>query len=230
MGFSSSIKFETGPPGSSIVVVELDELKLGKSSKEFEEYEKSLFLEICENINLEDLTRDPLIRSYRVWHWTYGMDPTKKRGSSEAVLRRVLQGENLWRISDLVDIANLASAYHKIPIGLIDASKIEGQLALRIAKKAEIFHRIGGETIECRGREIVLADDIGIICYGYAIHDSDRTKVTRESQEVLLLHYGTINATKEIMEDAVRFTTDMIKRWVKCKVSEPMRYVSPAPI
>ena len=230
MGFSKSINFETGPPGSSIVIVELDELKLGKSSKDFEEYEKSLFHEIRENINLENLTKDPLIHSYRVWHWTYGMDPTKKRGSSEAVLRRVLQGENLWRISDLVDIANLASAYHKIPIGLIDASKIEGQLTLRRAKKGEIFFRIGGETIECRGREIVLADDIGIICYGYAIHDSERSKVTRESQEVLLLHYGTITATKEIMEAAVSFTTDMIKRWVKCKVSEPLRYVSPAPI
>lgn len=230
MGFSKSIKFETGPPGSSIVIVELDELKLGKSSKEFEEYEKSIFKEIRETRNLDDLPSDPLIQSYRTMHWTYGMDPTKKRGSSEAVLRRVLQGENLWRISDLVDIANLASAYHKIPIGLIDASKIEGQLTLRIAKKGEIFHRIGGETIECRGREVVLADDIGIICYGYAVHDSERSKVTRNSEEVLLLHYGSVTATKEIMEDAVRFTTDMIKRWVKCKVSEPMRYVSPAPI
>lgn len=230
MGFSKSIKFETGPPGSSIVIVELDELKLGKSSKEFEEYEKSIFKEIRETRNLDDLPSDPLIQSYRTMHWTYGMDPTKKRGSSEAVLRRVLQGENLWRISDLVDIANLASAYHKIPIGLIDASKIEGQLTLRIAKKGEIFHRIGGETIECRGREVVLADDIGIICYGYAVHDSERSKVTRNSEEVLLLHYGSVTATKEIMEDAVRFTTDMIKRWVKCKVSEPMRYVSSAPI
>ena len=133
-------------------------------------------------------------------------------------------------MSDLVDIVNLASAYHKIPIGLIDASKIEGHLTLRIAKKGEIFHRIGGETIECRGREVVLADDLGIICYGYAIHDSERTKVTRESQGVLLLHYGTITATEEIMENAVRFTTDMIKRWVQCKVSEPQRYVSSASI
>ncbi len=230
MGFSKSIKFETEPPGSSIVIVELDELKLGKSSKEFEEYEKSIFKEIRETRNLDDLPSDPLIQSYRTMHWTYGMDPTKKRGSSEAVLRRVLQGENLWRISDLVDIVNLASAYHKIPIGLIDASKIEGQLTLRIAKKGEIFHRIGGETIECRGREVVLADDIGIICYGYAVHDSERSKVTRNSEEVLLLHYGSVTATKEIMEDAVRFTTDMIKRWVKCNVSEPMRYVSSAPI
>ncbi|MHA1862290.1 MAG: B3/B4 domain-containing protein [Candidatus Thorarchaeota archaeon] len=230
MGFSKSIKFETGPPGSSIVVVELDELKLGKSSKEFEEHEKSLFNEMRENTNLEYLSKDPLIQSYRALHWSYGMDPTKKRGSSEAVLRRVLQGENLWRISDLVDIVNLASAYHKIPIGLIDASKIEGQLTLRIAKKGEIFNRIGGETIECRGREVVLADDIGIICYGYAIHDSERTKVTQNSHRVLLLHYGSDSASKNKIEAAVKVTTDMIERWILCNVSEPLRYVSAASV
>ncbi|TFG32937.1 hypothetical protein EU528_01915 [Candidatus Thorarchaeota archaeon] len=224
-----SVKFETGPPGSSIVIVELSDLTLGKSSKEFEEYEQELFVEIRKNNKLEYLRKDPLIYSYRVWHWTYGMDPTKTRGSSEAVLRRVLQGKNLWRISDLVDVINLSSAYHKIPISLIDASKIEGQLTLRRAQKNEEFHRIGGEVIICRGREIVLADEIGIVCYGYAIHDSERTKVTSESKTVLVLLFGTIKATKELMTKAVIFTTDMIERWVDCKVSEPSRYVSPAP-
>jgi len=224
-----SVKFETGPPGSNIVVVQLSHLNIGKSSKEFEEYEQQLFEQMREKNELEGLRKDSLLFSYRAMHWTYGMDPTKKRGSSEAVLRRVLQGKNLWRISDLVDVVNLSSAYHKIPISLIDADKTVGQLSLRRAGKGEEFHRIGGDVITCRGREVVLADEAGIVCYGYAIHDSERTKVTPESKNVLLLHLGTIKATKEIMNDAVRFTIDMITRWVDCKVSEPARYVSPAP-
>jgi DNA/RNA-binding domain of Phe-tRNA-synthetase-like protein len=207
-------------------MVELNDLKLGRSTADFEEYELSIFEEIRANTNLEELPKDPLIQSYRTLHWMYGMDPTKKRGSSEAVLRRVLQGENLWRVSNLVDIANLASAYHKIPISLIDASKIDGQLTLRQATKTEIFTRIGGETIACRGREIVLADDIGIVCYGYAIYDSERTKVSASSEKVLLLHYGTIDTTDKIMDDAVQLTTQMIKRWVDCNISAPMRYVT----
>jgi DNA/RNA-binding domain of Phe-tRNA-synthetase-like protein len=223
-----SVKFETGPPGSNIIVVELSGLNLGKSSKGFEEYEQQIFAEIRKNSELVELSNDPLLSSYRSFHWSYGMDPTKKRGSSEAVLRRVLQGKNLWRISDLVDIVNLSSAYHKIPISLIDAAKIEGQLTLRKARRGEKFHRIGGEIIECRGREVVLADEKGIVCYGYAIHDSDRTKVTAESTDVVMLHLGTTDAKKEIMTRAVKFTTDLIIRWVDCKVSEPVRFVSPA--
>jgi DNA/RNA-binding domain of Phe-tRNA-synthetase-like protein len=221
-----SIIFRTGVKDTAITAIAIDDLKLGKSSSSFEEYEKTLFKEIRTKNRLEDLSTDPLLQSYRAMHWTYGMDPTKKRVSSEAVLRRVLQGENLWRISDLVDIVNLASAYHKIPIGLIDMLKIEGALEVRVAEKGEPFQRISGEEIKCRGREIVLSDNIGIICYGFAIHDSERTKVTADSQKVLLLHYGAPSVSSELLLQASNTTLEMVRQWVKCVPSEPIMFVS----
>jgi DNA/RNA-binding domain of Phe-tRNA-synthetase-like protein len=221
-----SITFQTGPKGTAITVTIINNLKLEKSSSTFEDYEKALFKEIRTKNRLEDLSTDLLLQSYRAMHWTYGMDPTKKRVSSEAVLRRVLQGENLWRISDLVDVVNLASAYHKIPIGLIDIMKTEGDLIVRVAKKGEIFQRIGGEEMRCRGREIVLSDNIGIVCYGFAIHDSERTKVTTGTQKVLLLHYGAPSVTCELLMQASNTTTEMVRQWVKCVLSEPIRFVS----
>jgi DNA/RNA-binding domain of Phe-tRNA-synthetase-like protein len=227
MSSRTSVRFDTKPSGTSIVVIEIDNLNLDMSSKAFEDYEQSLFQQIRSNNDIENLGSEPLIKSYRALHWKYGIDPTKKRVSSEAVLRRVLGGENLWRISNLVDVVNLASAYHKIPIGLVDASKTSGQLALRQARKGEVFVRIGGEELECRGREIVLADEIGIVCYGFAIHDSDRTKVTKQSKQVILLLYGAPDAARNIIEDATTFTLNMVKQWVDCTVSEPIRYVSP---
>ena len=172
------------------------------------------------------MSTDSLLQSYRALHWTYGIDPTKKRGSSEAVLRRVVQGENLWRISNLVDIVNLASAYHKIPIGLIDEDTISGQLVLRTARPGEVFQRIDGENIDCRGREIVLADDYGIVCYGFAIHDSNRTKITPATKNALLLHYGSSAVNKNAILEATNFTLNLVKRWVDCEVSEPFRYVA----
>jgi DNA/RNA-binding domain of Phe-tRNA-synthetase-like protein len=221
-----SITFQTGPKGTAITVTIIDNLKLGKSSSSFEEYEKTLFKKIRAENRLEDLSTDLFLQSYRALHWMYGMDPTKKRVSSEAVLRRVLQDENLWRISDLVDVVNLASAYHKIPIGLIDTMKTEGDLVVRVAEKGEIFQRIGGEEMTCRGREIVLSDNIGIVCYGFAIHDSERTKVTAGSQKVLLLHYGTPFVTCELLMQASNTTTEMVRQWVKCVLSESIRFAS----
>jgi DNA/RNA-binding domain of Phe-tRNA-synthetase-like protein len=197
------ITFDIDRPGLSVAMIMLDNLKVGSSSPSFELYEH---------------------RSYRVLYWTFGMDPTKLRVSSEAVLRRILKGQNLWRISDVVDIINLASAYHKIPISLIDASKLNGDLVIRSAFNGELFQRIGGKIIMCRGREIVIADEKKIVCFGYATHDSQRTMITEESKRVLVLLLGAEAVTRLVMDHALRITLDMIDQWLDCKLSEPIMF------
>lgn len=215
-----NIRFEVDRPGLSVAMFILDELHVGSSTSSFEEYEKETFKEIRSNSNPDDLKDDPIFRAYRDLYWTFGMDPTKLRVSSEAVLRRILKGLNLWRISDVVDIINLASAYHKIPIGLVDASKLAGDFVVRNAFKGELFHRIGGKAIVCRGREIVVADDEKIVCFGFATHDSELTMITQESSRVFVLLYGAEIVDREMMYTALKITLDMIDQWLDCRVSE----------
>jgi DNA/RNA-binding domain of Phe-tRNA-synthetase-like protein len=200
------------------MVARLTELDLGKSSPDFEKYEQELFGEIRSRTTLDDVKDDPIFRSYRDLYWTFGMDPTKLRVSSEALLRRIVRGLNFWRISTLVDVANLVSAYHKLPIGLIDEAALVGDLVVRTAHKGEGFERIGGKQLTCRGREIVLADDEKIICFGYATHDSEKTKVTPKSKSILLLIYGAPVVTPDMMTFAANLTLEMVDRWVACTV------------
>jgi len=220
------LRFEVNRPGLSIGMVVLDDLKVGSSGPSFELYEQETFKELRSLMTLEGVKDDPIFRSYRALYWTFGMDPTKLRVSSEAVLRRILKGQNLWRISDVVDIINLASAYHKIPISLVDLTKLDGTLVVRTAKDGEIFQRIGGKTIMCRGREIVIADDKKIVCFGYATHDSERTMITQESKHVAMLLLGSDAITKQLMNDALQITLEMIDQWLDCKVSEPVLFLS----
>ena len=44
----------------------------------------------------------------RTLYKALGLDPTKTRPSNEALLRRALKGESLYRINTLVDALNLA--------------------------------------------------------------------------------------------------------------------------
>jgi len=220
------IQFAVERPNLRVGMVTLDDLKVGQSTPAFEKYEQELFNEIRFQMTLEAAKDDPIFRSYRDLYWTFGMDPTKLRVSSEAVLRRVLKGLNLWRISDIVDVINLASAYHKIPIGLIDTSKLTGDLVIRSAAKGEVFQRIGGKTIMCRGREIVVADENKIVCFGYATHDSERTMITKDTSSALVLLYGSGAVTRTAMEDALKTTIDMIDQWLECTVSEPSYFRS----
>jgi DNA/RNA-binding domain of Phe-tRNA-synthetase-like protein len=220
------VYFDVKRASLSVAMIILDELKVGQSTPSFEEYEKETFKEIRSQFTLEDAKDDPIFRSYRDLYWSFGMDPTKLRVSSEAVLRRILKGLNLWRISDIVDIINLASAYHKIPIGLVDASKLKGDLHIRTAVNGEMFQRIGGKIIMCRGREIVVADDEKIVCFGYATHDSERTMITKDSSRVLVLLYGSDAVTITAMDDALKVTLDMIDQWLDCRVSQPIIFMS----
>ncbi len=213
-----AVRFDVQREGLSLMIARLTELNLGKSSPAFEKHEQELFGEIRSRTTLNDVKDDPVFRSYRDLYWTFGMDPTKLRVSSEALLRRIVRGLNFWRISTLVDVVNLASAYHKLPIGLIDETALVGALVVRTAHKGEVFERIGGKQLTCRGREIVLADDEKIICFGYATHDSERTKVTPTSKSILLLIYGAPVVTPDMMTSAVNLTLEMVNRWVACTV------------
>lgn len=210
------------------MIVRLSNLVITKLSERFEEFERGVFREIRRRMTLDDLKNDARFRSYRDLYWTFGMDPTKLRVSSEALVRRVLRGENLWRVSSLVDVANLSSARHALPIGLIDFSTISGGLEIRAARKEEVFTRIGGKTLTCRGREIVLADAEKIICFGYATHDSDVTKVTPTSREVLLLIYGAPVVSKEEIHSAMALTLSMVREWVQCEIGESHLFTSNA--
>ena len=213
-----AVRFDVQREGLSLMIARLTELDLGESSPAFEKHEQELFGEIRSRTTLNDVKDDPVFRSYRDLYWTFGMDPTKLRVSSEALLRRIVRGLNFWRISTLVDVVNLASAYHKLPIGLIDETALVGALVVRTAHKGEVFERIGGKQLTCRGREIVLADDEKIICFGYATHDSERTKVTPTSKSILLLIYGAPVVTPDMMTSAVNLTLEMVDRWVTCTV------------
>ena len=215
-----NIEFEVDRPGLKVAAVVLRDLQVTASTTSFEEYESEVFKKIQSGMTLEDAKDDPIFRSYRDLYWTFGMDPTKLRVSSEAVLRRILKGQNLWRISNIVDAVNLASAYHKIPIGLVDLAKLDGNLTIRTAANGEMFQRIGGKIIMCRGREIVVADEEKIVCFGYATHDSERTMVTKDCREVLVLLYGSSAVTAPSLKQALTVTVDMIDQWVECTLSE----------
>ncbi len=213
------VSFEVDCKGLCLAAIQMVEVKVSPSRPAFEKFEQDIFKRVRAEMTLDGLKDDLVFRSFRDLYWTFGMDPTKERVSSEALLRRILVGQNLWRVNNVVDTANLASVVHKLPIGLTDISKMTGKLTVRTAGKGEVFRRIGGESLECRGREIVLADDEKIVCYGYATHDSDFTRVTNRSNEVVLLIYGFPGISEDSISQASASTAKMIEQWLDCRIT-----------
>ena len=111
----------------------------------------------------------------RALYRRFGVDPTRYRPSSEALLRRVRRGEGLPRVNTLVDVGNVVSLRLQVPVGLYDLDRVEGSLRVRLGREGESYPGIGKETVNVAGR-ICVADDLGAC--GNPSADSARTMIT----------------------------------------------------
>ncbi len=188
------VSFETGI---------LTDVRVKETRKEpFKALVKELKMEMKERFpSMDDVREDHTVKSLRQFYWRIGIDPTKTRPSSEALLRRLLKKE-LPLINNLVDSGNLASAKTIIPIGIYDMDCIVGELSLRLSVEKEEFMGIG-RTVSALAEGIpVLADEEGVI-HLYPHRDSLRTKITEDCQSALIVACGVSGIRKKLLVKAI---------------------------
>ncbi|HYM67928.1 MAG TPA: phenylalanine--tRNA ligase beta subunit-related protein, partial [Patescibacteria group bacterium] len=117
----------------------------------------------------------------------FGVDPTRVRPSSEALLRRLKKGDSLPRINSLVDVANAMSVQLQVPGGLYDLDKVAGdELVVRLGTEGESYVGIGKERVNVAGR-ICVADAMGPC--GNPSSDSARTMITTETERAAWIYF-----------------------------------------
>ena len=160
--------------------------------------------EVCERkrgeFTIESLAENTEIRAVRAMFREWGMDPSKYRPSSEALLRRVVQGKGLYRLSNVVDIANLGSVETGWPYGCYDRAKIRGPIAFRDGEAGERYEGIGKKMWHLEGRP-VLADPDGP--FGSPISDSTRSMMTEATRDILVVIYAPKAVAGERLEKAM---------------------------
>jgi DNA/RNA-binding domain of Phe-tRNA-synthetase-like protein len=133
----------------------------------------------------------PPIAATRELYRRLGKDPSRYRGSPEALLRRVRAGKELYRIHNVVDVINLVSLRTLLPIGLYDSAQLHPPLIFRRGEAGEAYDGIGKEQLNLDGLP-VLADAEGP--FGSPTSDSRRTMVTEDTTEVLAVVFGVTGA------------------------------------
>ena len=154
-----------------------------------------------------DLRRN--IDLVRTMYKQVGIDPTKRRPSSEALLRRVLKGEPLPRVNSAVDVCNWCSFEFQLPYGLYDAVRISGDVALRIGAAGESYPGIRKDDVHVGGR-ITLADAEGP--FGNPTSDSARTMVTASTTNILLVVFAPHELPMDQMSRVLSVTSDRMRR------------------
>jgi DNA/RNA-binding domain of Phe-tRNA-synthetase-like protein len=179
-----------GADGLRVVPVDLD---LAKLMDEISEKKRGEF-------TLESLAEAPAIRAVRAMFREWGMDPSKYRPSSEALLRRVVQGKGLYPVSNAVDICNLGSIETGWPYGCYDRARIREPIVLRHGMPGEMYEGIGKKMWHLQGRP-VLADPDGP--FGSPISDSTRSMITESAHEILVVIYAPDGAPDSTLQKAM---------------------------
>ena len=157
----------------------------------------------------------------RTMYKRVGLDPTKTRPSSEALLRRVRKGDTLPRINSMVDVCNWCSLEFQLPYGLYDAQKIEGDVELRLGTVGESYAGIRKDEVHVENR-IALADARGP--FGNPTSDSARTMVTTATTMALLVVYAPRDVDVSRLSLVLDTTASRMAEFTGC--SETARTIS----
>ncbi len=167
-----------------------------------EKYKKTLTTESVKLI--------PGIEATRKVYRACDKDPSRYRPASEALIRRILQGKDLYRINTLVDLLNLASIAYGYSIGGFDASKFVGDtLKLGIGKEGEPYEGIGRGMINIAGLP-VYRDDAGGV--GTPTSDNERTKVSVNTKHFLVLING-YDGNRENVKRNAEYIQELLRKY-----------------
>ncbi len=144
-----------------------------------------------------------------------GKDPSRYRPASEQLIRRMLQGKELYQIDTLVDLINLASIRFGYSIGGFDASKFVGDtLTLGIGRAGEPYEGIGRGMLNIEGLP-VYRDALGGV--GTPTSDNERTKITIDTRHLVVLINGYDGNEEQVRANA-EFILDLVRRY--CQTQE----------
>ena len=154
------------------------------------------------------------IAAVRTMYKRVGLDPTKTRPSSEALLRRVRRGDQLPRINSMVDVCNWCSLEFQLPYGLYDAAHLNGDVELRLGRDGEAYPGIRKDDVHVDGR-ITLADATGP--FGNPTSDSARTMVTSATTRALLVVFAPRDVDARRLAVVLDSTSSRMSEFTGCR-------------
>ncbi|SEF39948.1 B3/B4 domain-containing protein (DNA/RNA-binding domain of Phe-tRNA-synthetase) [Xylanibacter ruminicola] len=139
-----------------------------------------------------------------------GKDPSRYRPASEQLIRRMLQGKEIYQIDTLVDLVNLASIAYGYSIGGFDADKFVGDtLTLGVGKEGEPYEGIGRGMLNIAGLPVYRDKQGGV---GTPTSDNERTKMTIDTTHLVVLING-YDGNEERVADNARFIQKLIHKY-----------------
>ena len=163
-----------------------------------------------QELTTESLKQLPSIAATRNVYKACGKDPSRYRPASEQLIRRMLQGKELYQIDTLVDLVNLASIAFGYSIGGFDADKFVGDtLTLGVGREGEPYEGIGRGMLNIAGLPVYRDAQGGV---GTPTSDNERTKMTLETTHLMVLINGYDGDEQRVRQNA-EFIQQLVRKY-----------------
>ena len=151
------------------------------------------------------LAEVPSLAAWRRAFRAFGVDPTAYRSAAEALLRRLTKQGSIPSINTLVDIGNLVSIRHALPVAVFDVASIEGGITVRFATGKETFTDLGsGVTERPEPGEVIFVDEAGhVAARRWCWRQSAESASSASTTEVLITVEGHDADARREVESAV---------------------------
>ncbi|SFM27201.1 B3/B4 domain-containing protein [Pelosinus propionicus] len=143
--------------------------------------------ELRERCTLEDIAHIAQIAATRNAYKALGKSPYEYRNAAEAMLRRIVKGNGLYHISNIVEVNNLVSITSGYSIGSYDVSNLSGNITLHRAPDGASYEGIGKGAVNIEHLP-TLYDDIG--AFGNPSSDSRRAMTQPGDHEIISVLYA----------------------------------------
>jgi len=162
----------------------------------------------------------------------FGAKPTKYRNAAEALLRRVSKGDELPAINLAVDLGNLVSLRHQIPLGLFDLDAFAAPAIVDFVGGEERFDDLGSsETDRPDPGEVAFIDASGTLMTRRWCWRQARTfAATEASSRLLVVIEGHHEGAAADVEAAIFSFTELLGRYAPAEVGPRVAlHTSPVP-
>lgn len=160
---------------------------------------------------LTEVVKIPKIKVSRDGYKKLGKDPSHTRLACEALLRRVVKGDELYRLGDIIDLGNILSIKTMRSVCVVDADKIVGDVTIRIGTKEDEYYGINRGQINV-DKIPLYTDDLGP--FGNPTSDTNRTKVTVDTKNILIM---IICFNQDDMEEDKEYMLSLYQKYTNAR-------------
>lgn len=159
---------------------------------------KELEKEINETYTLEQVLQIPSIKNARDGYKALGKDPSRYRLACESLFRRLVKGNGLYRVNNVVDAGNVLSIELAKSTAVLDYDKIQGNIHIRIGTDDDIYYGIGRGLINVNNIPLYVDEESP---FGSPTSDTNRTAISENTKKILLMIICFDELDKDIIEE-----------------------------